>query len=232
MNKKNSALLGIILSVFMGSIFAHDARSIRKDLKEKHALGLLNECQLIEEGVDFLEILERDICIMQDHKKLLQRKIAANKGFFARRVVPFFKITGISVAAGVSACTGLFATIGNAWVDELFQGKGDCRIKIADFGISIGSYFGFLKPTDIAQYVQVKFDEINKKNPGFKEVALLTPLAGAISIVSGVLFIKMAISVCLYNSRLRAVIIKWQSRVARDNLIIARLKELKYNLIH
>ena len=82
MMKKNITIITIVSIFSVGSILAAlGPRAIRKDLEAKYAQGLLNECQLMEDNLTFLEVLDRDICIIEEHKKSLEWRIYGNKGF-------------------------------------------------------------------------------------------------------------------------------------------------------
>jgi hypothetical protein len=229
MNKKNVMISIMLMLSLMESVCANDARAIRKDLQEKYAQGLLNECQLMEDGLTFAEVLDRDIKIIEDHKTVLNWRIDGYKHVFARSVVPFIKGLGAVIFGTVSAGTGLFAVGGTTWSNNVWNGQEDFRIKITDFVVKTGSSWGFLNSNQVAKYNLEKCEVISKNNPGFKEITLAAPVAGAISFLTGLLFIKAAISTYKHHDRLDESIAKWKKRIQRDNGIIVALKQLKYN---
>ena len=58
-------------------------------------------------------------------------------------------------------------------------------------------------------------------------IAMTVPVAGAISVVSGLLFIKMAISWYKHEGKMNAAIGKLQKKIERSNAIMYQLKQLK-----
>lgn len=224
-NIKSSVLLIAVCSSFL---CANNPRVIRKDLQEKYALGLLDRYQLIEQGLSLEEVLDRDIRIMQDYKKYLELRISFNKGIFVRNILPLFKAVSALIAGGVSASTGIFAISGTSWLKDKWEGKGDLGTRISDSVFETLWSWNLLKDSQVAQYMQDRFDHFKKTNPKLQEVIVMTSAAGVISILSGLLCIKLATSLYKHNGKLDASIAKWRQKVQNSSAIIGQLKKLKY----
>jgi hypothetical protein len=238
MNKKNISI--VALAIFLaGSVSAYDMQSIsvrdayviRKDLQEKYAQGLLNEVHLMEKDATFVEVLDRDIFIMEYHKINLMQRISSYKGVFARTIVPTFKSLGASIWAGTSIGSLCLAIVSKTMVDDLRNGNGNLDIKGNDFFFNLASKLGAINRMDTFKYVYAKEEELAKRHPEYPLMVMATPIAGAISLISGLLFIKSVVSLYKYSGKLDEAIMKLKKRVDRDNAIIGRLKELRYQAI-
>jgi hypothetical protein len=229
MNKQR--ILMILVVIGTGSIFADESpRAIRKDLKEKYVQGQLDECHLAEDGLTFAEVLDRDITIMENHKKYLTREISSCKRGFRRDIVIAAKALESLVFAGVSIGSGLLALGGSIWVNDLWSGSGNISIKLASIYNYIAPYMWLLSKADVDKRQQQKFYQISSKNEDFKEIASLVPPMGMISVLSGILFMKAAVSLCKHDRVLDMTIARLKKRVKHDNAIIAKLKELRYGV--
>lgn len=226
---KHISLLSIIFtgSIFSSPFFYDISYDIRKDLQAKHAQGLLVECMLIESDLSLEQVLDRDIRIMQDYNDCLKLRVKFHKGFWIRTILPSLKAFATSFTGTLSAGTGLLAIGGTSWVNEKWEGKDNPAIKASDVCMNIGSWMGLIDDSQIAEYNQNKLQEICKKYPQFMGITVLVPVAGAISVVSGLLFIKMAISWYRHDGKMNMAIAKLQKRINRNNAIIYQLKQLK-----
>ncbi len=230
--KKRNALTAVVLAISsVLPAFSYDARAIRKDLKAKYAHNLINKSQLAEDGVSLLEVLDRDIQIMEKDKERLQRAMDDHKGIIERSIVPFFKKVGTAVTGGLSATTGLLALGGSSWLLEHWTGERNYGIKATDAIVKKGAFFG-LNQKDVDRYNQNKFDFLINTVQGFKESVVLVPIFAVTSIVSGYLFMKMARSAWNHHAQLDAKIAKWKASIDRNDAIIAQLKDLKWAETH
>jgi len=91
MNKK--IMIALIFTIISPAqlLLSNQSRDIRRDLKFKYENNLLDECHLSEEDLDFIEVLDRDMHILEEHTKGLERLVSKNKGYFRRNVIPFLK---------------------------------------------------------------------------------------------------------------------------------------------
>ena len=229
MNKRNATIIGLVVFL-MGSVCADNPYLIRKDLQEKYAKDLLNECQLIEDGLTFVEVLDRDIAIMEEHKKALHWIIGVEKNKFGRAIGSFFKTVTAFVSGSLCVGSSIFVASGTPWVVERWNGKGNWPMKIKDCVVNTGVWLDVIGDSEVYKHLQTKRGEVIKNNPFFREIALTLPVMGAIAVVSGLVFTKMVISLCRQDIVLNRFVAKMKKRIERDNAIIAKLKELKYSL--
>ncbi len=130
----------------------------------------------------------------------------------------------------IFATTGSFAILGSDWVSKVWNGQNDTRVWLADHLVNAGSCLGALTPQDKTQYMTDKVNYLNQQNPGFMHIAAIAPVAGVISVISGVLFVKCFYDVYRYKSNLDSYVKRVKIRLERDQRVIAQLKEIKYSL--
>jgi len=206
------------------------ARIIRKELYAAHANNMLNCSQFITPGLNMHDAVDRDLSIMIEHKNLLQGKIDAHNGYIARAFVPFVNKTGMALFGTIFATSGSFAIAGSDWINRVWNGKTDVRVALADFFVNTGSWLGALDAKGVMQYNEDKIKFLDKENPTFMNMAKCVPVAAAISVISGLLFISSLHAVLTYHSTLRTQVEKIKLRFDRDQAVIAKLKEIKYEL--
>ena len=108
--------LGILLHIT--SITATTDQEIRKNLEFLYDNYAINYTQLAENNISLLEVIDRNIAIMEQHKVHLQSKINRKKGFFAQTLAPLSKtITAFSLG-GISLWFGLLAP-GNQYLPAM-----------------------------------------------------------------------------------------------------------------
>jgi hypothetical protein len=232
MNKKNIFMTFVLGISAVGTTFSYDACAIRRDLEAKYAHNLINECQLIEDGISLLEVIDRDIRIMEDHKQLMQQNIDLRNGAFIRSIAPFLQKIIAAVAGGVSLATGLGAVAIGSWSQQVWNGETDRSIKITDALVKTGSFFKILNGNDVWSYYGDKTNHLCRTVKGYQESLILTPVLGAVSIAASCFFIATVLSVWGYQARVNAAIAIFQDHINRDNAIIAQLKELKWAVTH
>lgn len=228
---KNSSITLLFLIVgYTNFLAANNPHQIRKDLQEKYAQGLIDKYELAEENIRLQEVLDRDIQIMQDYKKYLESKISWPKGIYARKIVPFFKGTFALMTASLSITSSVIAYGGNLWIKNKWEGKDNIVGMGADNIVKIGKSWGFFADKDVEEYNKKKLEELRKAHPEFDHMVMTSSIAGAVSFLSGLLFIKLITSLYTYHARLDASIAKWQQKKKDCNAIIGQLKRLKYSL--
>ncbi len=189
MNKKIMIVFSLMIVSPAQLLFSYQSRDIRSDLKFKYENNLLNECQLSEEVFDFIDVLDRDINIMEEHKANIERLVDKNKGYFRRSVVPFLK---------------------TVWTTKLAT-------------LSVAMAFVASMPSEMINQIEVASTK-----------ALLTDLQPIAPYLSGALalwFLKNFCSRYGYYGKLDADLMRLKTKINRDKLIIAKLKELKYNFV-
>ena len=90
MNKKNVILAISLMASATALVLpmsTNEKRIIRKELYSNYENNRINTATLAENGLTVLDIIDRDIQILSEHKNMLQSKVDSGKGFFVRRQV-------------------------------------------------------------------------------------------------------------------------------------------------
>lgn len=105
----NKFILHLGLLLGMGSLLCNNERAIRKHLEFLYKNYAINYVQIAENNMSLLDVIDRDIMILEKHMAHLQNKIDKNKRLWAQTISPFAKtITAIS-CGGVSLFFGLLS---------------------------------------------------------------------------------------------------------------------------
>jgi len=109
MNKKTIiSFMGIFLFAVSANIvspYANESyaeKNIRKNLEFLFENGAITYSQLTEKNGDLVDIIDRDIMIMETYKKQLHGKIQKNKGFWMQICSPFGKTMKAFCFGGIS----------------------------------------------------------------------------------------------------------------------------------
>jgi hypothetical protein len=132
------ASLGLFLTI--GSIICASEREIRRHLNFLYDNYAINYAQITENNMGLLEVIDRDIAIMENHIVRLQNKIDSKKGIWAQTVSPFTK----SCISSICGLTSAF--FGYLLYDSLFNNCVPDRIS-AVCGISLCTGMIALKST-------------------------------------------------------------------------------------
>lgn len=229
MNKKNVILAISLMASATALVLpmsTNEKRIIRKELYSNYENNRINTATLAENGLTVLDIIDRDIQILSEHKNMLQSKVDSGKGFFVRSFMPFInKLMAVSLGS-FSTATGLFAVGGSEWCKNAYN-SGGLSNSWYNWGVDTAAHWNFMSRTDYNKELMQRIDIINKQNPGFLEVSAAVPVAAVISTISGLLFAKVMFDIYRYHGRLNAYVQKVQKRFERDQAIIAQLKEIK-----
>jgi hypothetical protein len=230
MSKKNIVLILNLLVLNTASVFSMseaDKRTIRKELYFNYQTGCINAATLAEDELSLLEVIERDIQILNQHQDLVQRKINLSKRGFTHSLV------GGIFLGGINMISGSIARAQSKYINSLWNGDGNSSIKLSDYWVDIQSYFGAINEKHKAQYDIEKFKQLCKDYPELPYNVLIASTAGIVTVITGLWCIKKVYDMCRHNSfSVSMYIAKCKARIDRDQAIIVRLKEVKRAIKH
>ncbi len=206
-----------------------DKRAIRKELYANYENDRINIATLSESGLTVSEVVGRDIQILSEHKVVLQKKVDFCKGTYVRSFVPFMNKLGIVFSGGISSATGLFAIGGFQWCKKIYYG-GDVQDKWLNWFVDKSADWEFISHNEYYQLLGQRLQLKDKENPGFVAVGLAIPVAAAISMFSGLVFMSCLYNACKYQGNVNICLEKFRKQIKRDQAIIAQLKEIKHTL--
>ena len=185
---------------------------------------MINAVQLTESELSLSEVLDRDIQILDQHKDSLQYKIKTNKSGFAR------SLTGGIVLGGINAVSANIAQSELKDISSLWNGDGSLSLKVLDSAVGIGSWFGAINEFQKDQYNREKAKQLFKDYPELGSKAVILAGASVVAMVSGLWCIKKVYNMFKFNPfSVSFYIAKCKRRINRDEVIIAQLRQLKYD---
>ena len=209
----------VFSTVSLFSISEADKRAIRKELYLNYENDSINRITLAEDGLSLLEVIDRDIEILSEHKDLLENKISFCKSAFKTDLFLGSIVGGISVLAGLS-CVGSFTQMQERINKDYVSGKtGSWFIdKVVYNALSSWNYNKFVKENA---------GDIVKSDSRMKELSNIMGISALMTAVFGVMFLKKAFYICSYARSLNGYIQKLEKHFWRDQAIILELKEIK-----
>lgn len=196
-----------------------------------HANNALTIAQFVENGHSIATVIERDIALLEKDGELALKRKASAEGFISNKVIPgFFK--GVAIGSGAVAVLGLVAAaIGFSAGDRVWNQTDNKILKnISGFADSVADIFG--KTAELAQ-CKLEYLTEHSSNKGYNKVALgaagLSPFVAVASLVSAGISKYAFNKNASWNTKNADFIQEKQDQYNRDQAIIAKLKQLKYD---
>ncbi len=227
---KKIILTFLLTPSFMLPLTPKEERIIRKELYAAQEQGQLSKNQLFEPGMRLSDVIVRDLDILLRHKTKLQSKIDFHKSGFIRTFVPAVNGLVASLCAIVSGVSSTFTLFSSIAVDNIWNGKNDTRVWLADGCVNFLSQWGAVTPKELVEYNKFKLDHLAHQYPGFVDMSQALPAAAVVSVISSALLIQTLYTIYKYKGRVDAYIKKTQVRWNRDQAVIMKLKEMQQEL--
>jgi hypothetical protein len=254
MNKKIRSLLviGILGSMLTlmpsgSSIVALSNKESKVRLEELHAMQKINNitnAQYVEYGVNRDAIIDRDIALVESDNQVTQASIDSNKGAFNRTIIPGFSKIMLFMSGGLSLGLGIPAGVIGYITHGIWNNHPMVDAKLAFYdGVWLkGSYPGFTdKFADGAELYFQKYaylcsltdlqGRLTSDAQFMQEIAPLGVIAGGAAIVCGLIAIPFLYKLYGRTQKNDLLLKELEKRFDRNQQIITRLKEIKYQEI-
>jgi len=234
MNRKYSALIAVAMAFGLATALPAQELTVQQEQARLATLWNLNNsnalsiAQFVEKDSSIATIIDRDIALLEKDSEQARKQKASAEGFGSRIVPNFLKAVAVT-SGSVAAVGGIFSVVASSAAYKVWNGSDSLAERIG-FGF-LGTIFGNYSEDSI----NTRMDYLTRMSPDkeYNKIALsfgvASPFVAAASLVLAGICKYTSGKNSAYRANNAAYIKAMQDQFERNQVIIAKLKQIKYD---